>query len=382
MAVGHSDDVDPDVAVADAIAECRRSLGDRRPDAGLLFLTADAFDPALVGAVREAFPGMNLVGGTSSAEVSSSNGYREDSIALGAFVSDGVEIGTGLGAGLHEDVDAACRAAVGQALDGAAEEPKVCIVLHESFVVDAPRVVDALARALPDGVRVLGGTTARSDFQTVRPTYQFRNEAIATDGVAIMTFGGAVAYSTAVGVGFKTIGPRGRVTRADDVAVHEVDGRPATEFLHRYVDATGPAAYANPLAVFEEGAGDFYLRVIQPSEPGSGSLSTAGSIPVGARVQLTTADTDDVLAGTKQALERAMANFPSDARPEAAVIFSCAVRKFMLGSRTPIEAELARDVLGDVPTVGTYCFGEVAPIDGTSASRFLNETFVTLLLGT
>jgi small ligand-binding sensory domain FIST len=122
--------------------------------------------------------------------------------------------------------------------------------------------------------------------------------------------------------------------------------------------------------------------VIRPSPEGTGSLETAGSIPVGASVQITTADTDEVLAGTRAALERAVAEFPSGARPDAALLFSCAVRKFMLGSRAPVEAELARSVLGDVPTIGTYCYGEVGPLAGASSSRFLNETFVALLLGT
>jgi hypothetical protein len=271
--------------------------------------------------------------------------------------------------------------AVGHSDDVDAEAATVCLVIHESFAADPPLVAASLPRALPDGVQVLGGATARSDFVTVTPTYQFRNEAVATDGIAIMTFGGPVA-STAVGLGFKTIGPRGRVTRADHGDVQEIDGRPAIDFIHRYVDSTGPASYANPLAVIEEGVDDFYLRVTLPSEPGSSSIMTAGSIPVGASVQLTTADADDVLAGTKDALEHAVADFPSGARPQAAIIFSCAIRRFMLGSRTPAEAELARSVLGDIPTVGTYCYGEVGPVEGTSTSRFLNETFVTLLLGT
>jgi hypothetical protein len=382
MAVGHSDDVDPEEAIRVAIDQCRTSLGERRPSAGLLFLTADAFDPRLVETVRNAFPGMDLVGGTSSAEISSVNGYQEDSITLAAFASDDVEIGTGLGSGLGEDVEAACASAVRQALADTAGAPKVCVVLHESFVVDAPLVVEGLARALPEGVRVLGGTSARSDFETITPTYQFRNDAVVTNGVAIMTFGGQVEFSTGVGLGFKTIGPKGRVTHSDNTGVYEIDGRPAVEFLNRYVDATGPAAYGNPFAVFEDGMDEFYLRVIRPSKPGTGSLDSAGSIPQGASVQLTTADTDEVLAGTKAALERAAAELPEGARPEAALIFSCAVRKFMLGSRTPIEAELARSVLGDIPTVGTYCYGEVGPVAGATASRFLNETFVTLLLGT
>jgi hypothetical protein len=336
----------------------------------------------LIEAVRGAFPGIDVAGSTSAAEISSVGGYQEDSVSLAVFASDDVEIVAGLGSGMGHDVDAACRAAVEQALSGVTAEPKVCVVFHESFVADPPRVVEALTRALPRGVVVLGGASARSDFTTVTPTFQFRNDAVADDGVAIMVFCGPVAYSTTVGMGFKTIGAKGTVTQSDPGALREVDGRPATEFLNRYIDATGPAAYANPLAVFDDGSDEFYLRAIRPSEPGSGWLATAGSIPEGSKVQLTTADADEMLAGTKDALERAVATFPEGKHPQAALIFSCAVRKFFLGSRTKVEAELARSILGDLPTVGLYCYGEVGPVAGVSGSRFLNETFVTVLLGT
>jgi hypothetical protein len=355
--------------------------GAGQPQAALLFIAADAFDPALIEAVRKVFPAADVLGATSSAEISSGSGYLEDSVSLAVFESDTVEFGSGLGSGLGDDSAAACQAAVDQALASMTTAPRVCIVLQEAFVADPPHVVDALARMLPRGLPILGGTSARSDFATTTPTYQFRNEDVATDGIAIMLFGGDINVSTAVGLGFKTIGPTGKVTAADDSSIQQIDGRPATEFLHRYMDATGPAAYANPLAVLEDEAEEFYLRVILPSDPGSGVLMTAGSVPVGARVQLTTADTDEVLAGTRDALERALAAFPRGRRPDAAVIFSCAVRKFLLGSRTHIEAELARQVLGDVPPIGLYCYGEVGPLRGASTSRFLNETFVSLLLG-
>jgi len=32
--------------------------------------------------------------------------------------------------------------------------------------------------------------------------------------------------------------------------------------------------------------------------------------------------------------------------------------------------------------MGMYCYGEVGPVAGDDASRFLNETFVTVVLGT
>jgi hypothetical protein len=382
MAVGTSDDVDPGDAIASAIEQCRVALGGARPQAGILFTAFESFAPESLAAVRAAFPGVSLMGTTSAAEISSPGGYQEDSLTLALFASNEVDITAGAGSGLGVDIDAACQAAAAQALAATKREPKVAVVLAEGFVVDPQLTLDAMARALPKGVLIVGGTSARRDFVTVTPTYQFCDDVIATDGVAILLFSGPLNYSTAVGTGWRTIGARGTVSASDYGAVHEIDGRPAIEFLARYLDVTGAASYGNPLAVIEAGGEESYLRAIQGSDPASGSVLLAGSIPVGASVQLTTADIEEILAGTKAALAQATADFPSGASPQAALIFSCAVRKFVLGSRTRVEAELAStEFQPGMPLAGMYCFGEMGPIRGTPSSRYLNETFVTVLLG-
>jgi hypothetical protein len=294
MAVGHSDDVDPSDAISTAIEQCRASLEGLSPQAGILFSAFDSFDPAIVAAVREAFPGVSVMGSTSAAEISSVNGFQEDSIALALFASDSVDVTAGLGTGLGDDVDSACRSAASHALAATRREPKVCIVLAEGFVVDPQLTLDAMARALPDGVVIVGGTSARRDFVTVTPTYQFCDDLVAHDGVAVLLFSGPIAFSAAVGTGWRTLGATGTVTRSGYGAVHEIDGRPAVEFLARYLDVTGRASYGNPLAVVEVGGDESYLRAIQGSDPVSGSAILAGSIPVGATVQLTTADTEDI----------------------------------------------------------------------------------------
>jgi hypothetical protein len=382
MAVGQSDDVDPTDAIASAIDVCRTALDGRAPQAGVLFSAFDSFDPSLVTAVCDAFPGVSVMGSTSAAEIAT-DGYREDSVTLALFAADGVDVTTGLGRGLGEDAEAACAEAVGQALAGTDREPKVCVVLAESFVVDPQRTLDAMARSLPPGVMIVGGTSARRDFVTVTPTYQFCDDRVAEDGVSVLVFSGPIASSVAVGTGWRTLGATGIVTRSTYGSVQEIDGRPASDFLARYLDTTGPAAYGNPLAVREVGSDEAYLRAIAGADPVTGAVILAGSVPVGATVQLTTADTDQILAGTRDALVRAGEQFPAGARPEAALIFSCAVRKFVLGSRTRVEAEMAREVLGSaIPFAGLYCYGEFGPVRGTPTSRLLNETFVTLLLGT
>jgi len=381
MAVGHSDDVEPKDAIAEAIEQCRASLGEAIPQAAILFSTFDAFDTWVPAAIREAFPGIAVMGTTSGAEMSSVGGYREDSVTLATFASDEVDITVGLGSGLTDDLDAACRAAVEQAMAGTSKEPKVCVMVTEPYIVEPQHTLQAMRRALPEGVVLVGGASGRSDFSAVTPTYQFVNETVVDNGFAIMLFSGPVVFSTSVGTGWKTIGPRGTVTRSENGSLNEVDGKPAVEFVKRYLDEIGPATYGNPLAVFEQGTDDFYLRAI-PTVTEDGSLPV-GTIPIGAEVQLTTADTDAILSGTRDALREARERFPAGAKPEAALLFSCAIRKFLLGTQTKVEAELAQSAFGTaVPLVGLYCFGEVGPIEGADASRFLNETFVTLLLGT
>ena len=383
MAVGQGDDVDPSDAIAMAIDQCRVALDGQAPQAGILFAAWESFDPSILSVVAEAFPTATVMGTTSAAEISSTNGYLEDSLTLAMFASDTVDITAGMGVGLASDVESACRSAAGQAMAGTQQAPSVCIVLTEGFAADPQETLVAMAGALPVGVTMVGGTSAGRDFSASRPSFQFCGDRVSDDGVAVLLFSGPIAHATALGTGWRTIGATGTVTRSGTGVVHEIDGQPAISFLARYLDVTGPASFGNPLAVIESGGDEWYLRAVLAADPASGSINVAGTIPVGAVVQLTTADTSEILAGAEAALERTTAEFPTGARPEAALIFSCAVRRFLLGSRTRVEADLARKVYGaSMPIAGLYCYGEIGPVRGTESSRFFNETFTTLLLGT
>jgi hypothetical protein len=383
MAVGHSDDVDAADAIAIAIDQCRAQLDGLAPQAGFLVAAFDSFDPSLVATVLAAFPGCALMGSTSSAEMSSTSGYLEDSVSLALFASDDVDVTAGLGLGLDRDVDGACRAAVAEARSKTDRDPKVCVVFADAGIVEPQRTLDALAAALPDGVVVVGGGSAWHDLGSGAPSWQFCNERVTSEGVAVLLFSGPVAYSIAVGTGWRSLGASGVITRSAPGQVDEIDGRPAIEFLARYLDVTAPASFGNPLAVREVGANESYLRGVSGSDASSGALSVFGSIPVGSTVQLTTATTEDILAGTRQSLAAATADFPAGTRPEAALMFSCVVRRMLLGSRASTEVELARTEFGpSVALAGLYCYGEIGPVSGSPSSRYFNTTFVTLLLGT
>ena len=94
------------------------------------------------------------------------------------------------------------------------------------------------------------------------------------------------------------------------------------------------------------------------------------------------ADRDAILTGCSQSLAMAKSNLPAGAQPAVALVFSCAARKLLLGTRTVEELKLIRGALGDsVVVCGFYGYGEICPRmgDGTGAKSH-NESFVTLLL--
>ncbi len=162
----------------------------------------------------------------------------------------------------------------------------------------------------------------------------------------------------------------------------EIDGRPALEFYEQYLGTVTPAI-ANPLAVFDvRDAPRFYLRTPIAYDQETGCVTFFGAIPDGAKVQLTVAATDEIFDGARASIADALATYPAGHTPDAALIFSCATRRFLLGTRARREIEVVRDALGmATPVAGVYCLGEIAPMAVGDSSRFHNATMVSILLG-
>ena len=94
MAVGQSDDLDPGGRSRTPSGSAGRSSAGIPPAAALLFAAFDAFDPVMIRRVRAEFPGVQVVGCTSAAEMSSAGGYLEDSVTLALLAADGVDFTT------------------------------------------------------------------------------------------------------------------------------------------------------------------------------------------------------------------------------------------------------------------------------------------------
>ncbi|HTS14166.1 MAG TPA: FIST N-terminal domain-containing protein, partial [Candidatus Sulfotelmatobacter sp.] len=274
MAVGQSDDVDGVLAVRTAIEQCREQLGGEVPGAGLLFATFDSFDPALVREVREAFPGIRLIGTSSAAEMSSLVGYLEDSVTLAVLASDTVEFTTAGTTWEPGGVEEAGRKAVEAACSATDATPRLCIMAADA--VEGQLAVEAVQRALPEGTVIAGMGSSGVTLGAPIPSYQACDDRVLQHGLAILLLSGPLAFSVAVGTGLRPVGPTGVVTRSGYGRIDEIDGRPASDFTAAYLDVAGPATFGNPLAISETGTAASYLRVLLGQDAATGSLAIAG----------------------------------------------------------------------------------------------------------
>lgn len=379
--VGHSEEADTEAAVAEILDTCRARLNGTRPSAGLLFAAIDFDHQTLLCEINRAFPEMQLIGCTTDGEISSELGFREDSATLILFTSDTVEITAGVGRGLSGDVAAACRTAVKEASAKAAKPPRLCIATPEGMTAEGHSVTATLQHAVGHNIPLFGALAG--DQWRLKSTKQFYGTEVLSDSIPVLLLCGDFHFSYGVATGWHQVGEVGQVTRATGAIVYEIDGNPAIDFYRKYLGpGTKPTAEL-PLAILNARDTSDYLRaswgVVDET---TGAVTFLATVPQGARVRLTLADRDEILTGCAESLAIARSNLPEGAQPAAALFFSCAARKILLGTRTQEELRLIRETLGEaVPVCGFYGYGEISPNMGDpTGTKYHNESFVTLLI--
>lgn len=381
VVVGHSDDPDSQSAIAEVLQECSRSLAGSIPQAGLLFTAID-FDHALIlQCIQNAFPGIELIGGTTNGEISSILEFQQDSLTLMLFASDEMEIRAGIGREVSKNPAFAAQQAIAQAKAKSALLPQLCITFPDSLTSNVVLILEGLKQSLGGHIPIIGGMAA-DDF-TFDKTYQFFQGEVLSDSVPVLLFSGKLLFSHGVACGWTPISQRSRVTKVDGNIVYEIDGQRALDFYQHYLGeenfASNYAMYA--LAVFED-QDHFYLRAPYGYDRQSGSVTFFLDIPEQAVVQITDASRDNILSASETSLKNALADYPG-VEPTAALLISCAARRRILGTLTRLEYQLVKTHLSKaLPCCGFYAYGEIAPLVNGGQTQCHNNTFVTLLIGT
>jgi hypothetical protein len=379
VALGHSNDPNTDFAIAEVLEQCAATLAGDLPNAGLLICAIDFDHIQILESIHTAYPGIQLVGGTSVGEMSSVMGFQEDSMILMLFCSDDIEIKAGVGRNLSQDEIAATRQAVAQATADLTQPVRLCLTIAEGLGCNASALIRGLVTQLGTTVPIYGGLAG--DDWKFNKTYQFFGTEVLTDAVPILLFSGNLFLSFGIATGQRPVGKQGIVTKSQGSTVYEIDGKPALDF-YRYYFGDFQATWAASLSVCESHTGPSYLRSPNGEDRQIGSINYFANIPEKAAIQLTQTTETDILNSVDESLQNAIRSYPGK-QPAAAFIVSCASRLKQLGTLAREEQQSVDNCFGNkIPSMGFYSLGEISPFYIEGISYFHNETFLTLLMGT
>lgn len=396
-ATATSEDVEDGFAAGQEIAGgAREKLALGKHSVGILFASIRFDVGELVRGVRSRLD-VPLIGCTTHSEGSDA-GYFEDAAVLMLLTSDEPCFGVGLGEDLSANVDVAVAAAHESAARMLGGPAKLAIVLPDaalSFTGEA--VLASLSERVGAGVPVVGGLPG--DGGRLQQTFQVFGDRVVSNAIAMVLIGGDVEPVVVTRSGWVPLGQKAIATKTAGPTLLEIDGRPAIEYLRRYVsDVDDPATLAMyPLAILDatfglaKGAGGagaeskyFVIRAPFSHDKEKGSVTYGGTIPEGAQVQLVKGTRDDIVAGARDAAETLVMRLAGRS-PSSLLFFSCAGRKLMLGLDTKREIGTMLEGLREtLPTAGFYSYGEIGPLDSTDAAlreaRFHNTTVVLCAL--
>jgi len=282
--------------------------------------------------------------------------------------------------GVHADSAGVAERAVKQMQAELGAPVSMAFVLADGLKADGTSLVVGLRKAL--SAPCFGGLTA--DDRQFSRSVVFVGEEEAEDGLMLLAASGRVPIWLNCASGWKPVGGVGRVTRVEGTVLHEIDGFSAEKFLREQTGKTmgGMELAVLPIAEYLSDDDTHYALRSCSHIDTNGAVTLFGRIMPGSRVRVCHASTEEIVGG----VEKAFAGVKNGGfEPAAALIVSCAGRKWLLAEAGQEEVNRTIATLGMVPLIGLPSFGEICPFrpkDGAySPVNFHNVTFVAGVLG-
>jgi hypothetical protein len=323
-----------------------------------------------------------VFGGTGDGIYETSRTAHYGICALGITSKGKLEWSISVEEGVAADSYSAARACASNVIDRLGGQLDFAFVLADGVKADGSKVVAGLESVMQ--VPFFGGLTG-DDRKFTRSRVIVNGRAV-EDAVAVLGGAGDLPFRINAASGWTPIGEMGRVEDCQCSIVRRISGVSAQTFMKTQLGK--PVSESDlgviPLATYKRlSEGHFALRTSSRIDPASGSITTFGSIEPGEMVRVCTATREEVIKGVKTAMQGVIG---SGFTPAAAIVISCAGRKWLLEDRGDKELREVFNSLGtNIPLIGFPSFGEISPFrksDGSyTPALFHNVTFVICLLG-
>ncbi len=377
----HSDACEAGLEAAEELIE---QLG-CPPQLVIAFASAE-IDPAeALAGLRAGLPEARIVGCSSYAEINSREALSGSLTAMGLCFPEGIEFQTFA----HTTGADPFEAGVSFAREVASFDPNLLILFPDGLAYNSTRLLLGIQSVLGQRFPIIGGIAA--DDARFERTYQFHDDRCLTAAVVGVALKGRVEVVTAARCGWRPVGATRTATKVvDGNVLLELDGQPALSLYRQFLGerwAEMPSVGVEfPVGIVGGGElgsqrmdGDgeiLLLRAIKAIDEEQQAIVFGGDLPEGARVRMSRATKDDVIAGANEAGDEVAARMPE---PSFALVFDCMARKVALGPRYKEEVHHTFARLGaELPKVGFHTFGELSPVSGVTMHH--DETFTIALI--
>ncbi|MDD5287119.1 MAG: FIST C-terminal domain-containing protein [Desulfuromonadaceae bacterium] len=368
--------------------EIGAALATISPEVVLLFASM-SYDPDFSDFFEALYDGLGsesviVFGGTGDGIYETSGAENYGVTALGISSDGRVAWSTAIEQGVQADSFAAARACAAKILASCPETPVFRMVLADGAKADGHAIVGGITAEIPGAF--FGGLTG--DDRKFTSSKVFLNGKEYEDTVAMLSGCGEISMAINAASGWTPIGNRGVVEENLGCEIRTINGESAQAFMAGQLGK--PLGESDigivPLAAYQTGSTEhFFLRTPSHLHDESGAVTTFGSVEKGTVVRVCIASRDDVTRGVTDAMQ-ALAPESLGFIPAAAIIISCAGRKWLLADKGEKELAAFFKHLGySIPLIGFPSFGEISPFrngDCTYTSvNFHNVTIVVCLLG-
>lgn len=379
--------------VCTVVERLDKALEGVRPEALLCFAGSHLEHELVLQHVTTQFPGIPLAGCSTCGELSSDLGFSEDSLALLAFVSDSLTFATAMGQKLSRSPQEAVQQAVSKCRQQLGQPVALCLAFPDGASGKADQTVQELSQLLGPKVPLFGGVAGHL-IERPGPDHVFSGAQLAKDAVSLLCIAGPVHLAMAISHSWRPLSEPELVIEARGPKLLRVGERTAQEYYRSYLGKHATPSSQFPLAVYDRPPAISLLQESQDALPADSyfirspfdlgkdddSIIFAGDVPSGAYVGVTEATPQRVLEDTRASAARLAGGLETS--PSVALVFSCAARKDILGTRTRKELDILRDALPEgTPLFGFYTFGEIGPTRSGLSSHLHNCTMLLLLLG-
>src|ERR687898_2188834 len=376
--VGLSRQHNPNLAGREAAEQALKKAGVEKPAFVFMFASIGYDQHSVLRAVREATGGAPLTGCSVEGTIDGDDADESNfSVLVTVISSDDLRWHNGLATDLSADSCALGKRVAKDLLPHLSADTIGLFIFPDGLTYDIDNFFAGLEGDLPsDRFLPIWGGGAGNNLNLGKPTYQYCDDEVVSDGISYALLSGEVRPAWAIGHSLIPIGGERIVTRSQGNVIYEIDGKPATEVLKEYLPEDALTEdrdwlrYAVSLALCFRAPSymkdeEYVCRGYPAVRMADGSIILQTEVPEGTSIWFSTRDKKKLATGLDRMAAQIKDQLEGE-KPKLVFQFECATRgKMMLRDQEKLQflRQFRQTVGADVPWVGFYTWGEIGPVE-------------------